>query len=57
VLTTVLLVSGWLTLLLSPMPGLWMFALVSSGTLLAGLLADLLLTPAVVLFWARHLRR
>jgi predicted RND superfamily exporter protein len=56
VLTTVLLVSGWLTLLLSPIPALWMFALVSSGTLAMGLVADLLLTPAVVLFWARHLR-
>ena len=33
-----------------------MFALVSSGTLAMGLVADLVLTPAVVLFWAKHLR-
>lgn len=54
VLTTVLLVAGWSTLLLSPLPGIWMFALVSSGTLALGLVADLVVTPAVVHLWARQ---
>jgi predicted RND superfamily exporter protein len=53
VLTTVLLVAGWSTLLLSEIRGVVMFAAVSSAVLAVGLVADLVVTPALWVAWFR----
>ncbi len=46
-LTTALLVSGWLTLGTSSIPAVRVFAVTASATLVLGLVADVLVTPAV----------
>ena len=51
-ITTAILVSGFGAMLVSPMPGIQMFALLSCVILLTAFIGDLLILPAMLLAFA-----
>jgi predicted RND superfamily exporter protein len=48
--TTAILLAGFIAMLVSPMPGIRLFALLSSVTLISALIGDLLFFPAILLW-------
>ncbi len=50
IVTTAILLGGFIAMLTSPMPGIRLFAILSSVTLIAALVGDLLLFPAMLVW-------
>ncbi|MEM9589637.1 MAG: MMPL family transporter [Planctomycetota bacterium] len=52
-ITTAILVSGFAAMLVNPMPGVQLFAVLSCFTLMAALIGDLVILPALLMLFGR----